>query len=208
VRGLEFDEDQRDAVDKPDQVGPALVEITRDPELRGKEEVVVGRSVPVDHPHGFMYGRTLRILVRDFDSFLEELVDLPVRIDRAHGAPVTDDLTDRFFDCHAGQIAVQPFEHRAEPLFEHDFGRGFPSLGSPAGQEGFIKTVGGFPFQIIREEGDGGLFHKSIFGIFVKHREAAGDEYNSSMFPGKIRVFIFVLMDFHGFIRYVFQRTV
>ena len=41
VGGLEFDEEQRQAVDKPDQVSPAAVHIAGDPELGGEEEVVV-----------------------------------------------------------------------------------------------------------------------------------------------------------------------
>ena len=49
--GLQLDEEQRDAVDEADQVGAALVHLAGDPELRGQEEIVVLRVLPVDHAH-------------------------------------------------------------------------------------------------------------------------------------------------------------
>ena len=48
VRRLQLDEDQRDAVDEPDQVGPPVVEVASDPELGDEQEVVVLRVLPVD----------------------------------------------------------------------------------------------------------------------------------------------------------------
>ena len=42
---LEFDEDQRQAVDEADQIAASLVDVARHPELRSQEEVVV-RSAP------------------------------------------------------------------------------------------------------------------------------------------------------------------
>ena len=48
VRRLEFDEDERDAVDKPNEVGPAMVEVRVDPELGDEQEVVVLGVLPVD----------------------------------------------------------------------------------------------------------------------------------------------------------------
>ncbi len=53
MRGLEFDEDQRQAVDEADQIGAASCRLSPgDPELRGDEEVVVGGRVPVDDADG------------------------------------------------------------------------------------------------------------------------------------------------------------
>ena len=48
MRRFEFDEDQRQAVDEADEIGAAFVHVARDPELRGEEEVVAGRVLPVD----------------------------------------------------------------------------------------------------------------------------------------------------------------
>jgi hypothetical protein len=41
VGRLQFDEDERDSVDEPDQIGAFLAVVAGDPELRSEEEVVV-----------------------------------------------------------------------------------------------------------------------------------------------------------------------
>ncbi len=46
VRRLQLDEDQRDAVDEPDQIGAPVVEVGVDPELGDEQEVVVLRVAP------------------------------------------------------------------------------------------------------------------------------------------------------------------
>ena len=48
VRGLQLDEDERDAVDEADEIGAALVEVRVDPELGDEQEIVVLRMLPVD----------------------------------------------------------------------------------------------------------------------------------------------------------------
>ena len=52
VRRLQLDEDQRQAVDEPHQVGAAFVDLAGDPELRGQEEVVAVGVIPVDDADG------------------------------------------------------------------------------------------------------------------------------------------------------------
>ena len=48
VRRLQLDEDQRDAVDEPDEVGAPVVQVGVDPELGDEQEVVVLGVLPVD----------------------------------------------------------------------------------------------------------------------------------------------------------------
>ena len=48
VARLEFDEQERQAVDEADEIGALGVEFAREPDLRGEEEVVRLRVVPVD----------------------------------------------------------------------------------------------------------------------------------------------------------------
>src|SRR5207245_8477296 len=50
VGGLEFDEDEGQAVYKANQVGASAVKFSRNPELRGEKKVVVPRVVPIHHP--------------------------------------------------------------------------------------------------------------------------------------------------------------
>ena len=76
--GLELDEDQRQAVDEADQVGAALVHVAGDPELRGQQEVVVGRVLPVDDAHQLGPFVVVSARQRDLDAVLEQVVDLVV----------------------------------------------------------------------------------------------------------------------------------
>ena len=46
MRRLQLDEDERDAIDEAEKVGPTLVQVALDPELGDEEEVVVGRARP------------------------------------------------------------------------------------------------------------------------------------------------------------------
>ena len=75
---LEFDEDQRQPIDEPDQIGPAFINAARDPELRSQKEVVVLRLVPVDDPHGFAGFVSLIVLKTDPHAFFQQSVDFPV----------------------------------------------------------------------------------------------------------------------------------
>ena len=93
--GFELDEDQRDAVDKADQVGAALVHLAGDPELRGEEEIVVARVVPIDHPHRLDDLDALVVAVNDPHAFLEQPVDLAVGLDQGDGRAVAGQLIGR-----------------------------------------------------------------------------------------------------------------
>ena len=98
MRRLQFDEDQRQAVDEADQVGAALVHLAGDPELRGEEEVVVLRLVPVDDADGLGDLLAFRAANGDPDAVLQQLVDLPVGVGGAQGAAIAGQLLDGLFD--------------------------------------------------------------------------------------------------------------
>ncbi len=49
VAGLQFDEQQRHAVDEADQIGAALVDFAGDPELLGDQQIVGLGVAPIDH---------------------------------------------------------------------------------------------------------------------------------------------------------------
>ena len=61
VARLQLDEEQRQAVDEADEVGALGVELAREPDLRGEEEVVGFRVVPVDDADGLGDARAARV---------------------------------------------------------------------------------------------------------------------------------------------------
>ena len=102
VRRLQLDEDERDAVDEAEEVGPALVQVALDPELRDEEEVVVGRVLPVDDGEPLGLPAAVRLANGDRDAVAEQLMHLPVRPRVVESAPVFGDLGDRLVDRVGG----------------------------------------------------------------------------------------------------------
>ena len=99
VGGLEFDEQQRQAVDKAHQVGAPGVHLARDPELRAEQKVVVGRVVPIHHPHHFhRLAVAFGIGHGDAHAVLEQVVDLAVGGRRTHARAVAGQFLDGLMD--------------------------------------------------------------------------------------------------------------
>ena len=88
VGGLELDQHQGQAVDKPHQVRAAGVKLAGDPELGGQEIVVAGRIVPIDHLDRLGFFDPVLIPEGDFDPVLEQVVHSLVDVSGTHEAAV------------------------------------------------------------------------------------------------------------------------
>jgi len=126
VRPLELDEDQRQPVDEAEQVGAAVVELARDPELLGEEVLVgpVARSgaAPVDDLRPRLLGAA--VVERDPDSHAvpQHLVEVAVGPDEAERRPVARDQLVRLVDRGSGEVWVQPLQSRPQRLGEEPLG--------------------------------------------------------------------------------------
>jgi len=99
VGGLEFDEQERQAVDKAHQVGPPGVHLARDPELRAEQEVILGRVVPFHHPHHLhRLAVALGIGTGNAHAVFKEVVDLAISCRRAHPGAVAGQFLDGLMD--------------------------------------------------------------------------------------------------------------
>ena len=98
MRRLQLDEDERDAVDEAEEVGPPLVQVALDPELGDEEEVVVARVVPVDDGQPLGLLAAVRLANGDRDAVAQQLIDLAVRPRVVESAAVPGDLGDRLVD--------------------------------------------------------------------------------------------------------------
>ena len=72
VGGFQLDKDQRDAVDKAEQVGSALVVIAGDPKLGGEEEIIFQRVLPIDEADRLDGLGAIRVAVGDLDAVFEQ----------------------------------------------------------------------------------------------------------------------------------------
>ena len=88
VRHLQLDEDQRDAIDEQHDVGPALVHVASDPELRNRQPVVRIGTVPVDETHRNRPALPIAADGLDPRPLAEQSMDLPVRPNPIHRRPI------------------------------------------------------------------------------------------------------------------------
>ena len=97
---LQFHEQEWDAVDETDQVGPAAVERPLDPQLAHREEVVVLGVVEVEHAQGTRLHAAARVPIGDLHAVAQEivlfLVGLQCGLGRAHLDDGADGVVDRF----------------------------------------------------------------------------------------------------------------
>jgi len=114
VHVLQFHEDKGDAVDEPDDICPAAIEITSYPEFPDSEEMVVRRLIEVEGSQPLLLEIALISAKRDQHSFLKERVLVLIGGKQRLGCSGLDDLPDGFTVCIFRQAGVQLNELVAE----------------------------------------------------------------------------------------------
>ena len=89
VDSFEFDKNQRDAVDKTEQVGTAFMEFARDPKLGGEEIIIFLGMIPIDDPKRLDIFIAAFIWQVDFYPVFEQIIDFAVRLHCADQRAVT-----------------------------------------------------------------------------------------------------------------------
>ena len=103
-RNLEFEQDDRQAVDKADDVGPAQVHVAADPDLLSGQKIVIVRIVPIDGSGNVGNDRAVVLADLDRDAVADECVDIGVGANRVHGRTVAGDLLDGCIDGFGGKF--------------------------------------------------------------------------------------------------------
>ena len=112
---LEFDDDQRKAIYKADQIRTAGIEIAGDRHLADEQKVVSVRVLPIDDPHPLSFlPAALPIRNRDLDAVSQQLPNFPVRRGKTHRRPIACKLIDSGFDRISRKRRIQPLQRRAE----------------------------------------------------------------------------------------------
>ena len=114
MHGLEFDQYQRQAVDKADQIRSTGVHFAGEAELRAEEKVVVGRFVPVNHAHYFhSFAIVFRVGDSRADAVFEQVVEFAVGGHEAHAIAVAGEFGDSLVYGLGRHMRVEPLEGRA-----------------------------------------------------------------------------------------------
>ena len=148
-------------VDKAHQIGPAGVERTLDRELADQQKVVVGRDVPVHHPHPLDALPAVGVGHSHRHAVAQLLPQVTVGGHRGHATAVACHLVGRSVQRRWRQAGVQPVQHRTQPRRQHRLGlglaaqRGIAALGRARIQHG--------PAQL-RHQRDGRLLDLMVLG--------------------------------------------
>ena len=119
---LQLDEHQRQAVDEADQVAAAAVHVAGHPDLRGEEEVVVGRRGPVDHAQGLDAVPAVLVGHLHLHAVLQQPVEVAVGVDGDLLGAVLRELLDGLCVGVGRQAGVQRLQRRAQAAGQDDLG--------------------------------------------------------------------------------------
>ena len=107
VRVLQFDEDQRQAVDVEQHVGPAEAALASDPELRDGQIAILVRLVEVDQLNALLLLLALGVVELHRDAVAQQVVDFLVGGDERHGLTPVEQLFQRVLNGLGRDVRVQ-----------------------------------------------------------------------------------------------------
>ena len=104
---FQLDEDQRDAVDVEQHVGPAETALALDPELGNGQITVLVRLVEVNQPNAFLLLLTFGVVELHRDAIAQQVVNFVVGSDERHGLTPVEQLFQRLINGLCRNIWVQ-----------------------------------------------------------------------------------------------------
>jgi hypothetical protein len=107
VRRLQLYEEQRNAIQEPDEVAAATIHVAGDPKLRGEKKIIVLGVAPVDDAHGILDLIPVIVPIRDFHPVAKKLVEFVIGIDRREKGSVAEDFCDGVLDRFDRKIRVE-----------------------------------------------------------------------------------------------------
>ena len=161
ARPLQFDQQQRDAVDKADQIGAALVKLALKPGLPRDQEIVGVRVAPIDEAGDLGPALAFGPAQLHRHAVLEQPVDFGIGVGREHHPPVARDLGGGVAQGVSRQMRVEPPECCPQPVRQQRLAHAGATLAA-AGAECFALEVGVAPTQR-PEQLDGRPFDRRTF---------------------------------------------
>ena len=104
---LALDKQQRQSVDKADDVGPAAIQVTPHPQLAHAQEVIVRRLVEVEDSHAFPYPFALVVAKGDLYAVTDKDVFLAVGGDEGLRGHAGGELANGISVGGLGQTRIQ-----------------------------------------------------------------------------------------------------
>ena len=126
VRRLELEQHQRDAVDVEDRVGPTVVELAGDADLRRRQPLVLVGMAEVDEPDGVVLVVAVVVAPRRPVAVTQQVVDGLVGPHPIHLRPVLDELGQRLLPHQLRHRRIEVPDRIPEPMDEHDIGGRVP----------------------------------------------------------------------------------
>ena len=162
---LALDEQQGQAVDEADHVGPAAVEVAAHPQLAHAEEVVVGRLVEVDHAQSALRRLALFVAIGDLYAVAHEVVLLAVGGDDGLRDGGRGDAPHGVFICLVRQARVQRRELLAQRSGQHHVAVRRPAEKAVRAEVLVVVGVDRFPAELPLQVIGRGLLDEGVLGV-------------------------------------------
>ena len=162
---LALDEQQGQAVDEPDDVGAAAVEVPFHPQLAHAQEVIVGRLVEVEQAQEARLPLAPVVGEDDLYAIPNQLVLLTVGGNEGLGGGDSGDLPHRVLVRGVRQARVKLHELRAQRPLQYNLAvRG--TAEQAAGAEALVVVgIDRLPAELLFEVVGGGLLDEGVLGV-------------------------------------------
>ncbi len=166
---LQLDEEERDAVDEAQDVGPAAVGVARDPQLAHDQEAVVGRLPEVEDAQPQVLCRAIRPLHGHRHAVPVVVVLLAVDLDQRLDRAGLDDEAHRLIVRVGRQAGIEFLQRGAQLAGQHRLALAAPAQGAVGAEHFVIVRVDRVPAEDVAEVVGGGDLHQAILGHGAAH---------------------------------------
>ena len=166
---FQLDEEQRDAVDEAQDVGPAAVGVARDPQLAHDQEMVVRRLLKVEDPKPQVLHGAIRPLHGHGHALPVEVVLLAVDLDERLDRAGLNDAADRLIVDVAVRPGLSFASAAAQFAGQHHLAIVAPAQGAVGTEQLVVVRVDRIPAEGVVEIGHGSGLHQAVFSHGAAH---------------------------------------
>lgn len=169
-RGVfELHEQQRQAVDKADDIRPPAIEVAVNLHFLHREEAVFRRVLKVDHHGAALLRAPVRAANGDGDAVAQEEVFLLVDLQERRGGEPLLQRPDGLADLGGCDPGVEFLQRSAEIPFQQDLFVACPSQRAVFPQHFLVVGIDHIPSQLVMQQIPRRLLDKDVFGIVIRH---------------------------------------
>ena len=169
IRVFEFNEQQRNAVDKTDDVRPSAIQIAVDFHLLDRQKAIVLRILEVDDGGAFFLRAAVRMAIRHVDAVANHGIFLFIDLQKRRSGKPLAKRRDGFVDLRRRDPWIEFLERRADVTRQQDFLVILPPERAVFAQNLLIISIDDLPAQFVVKQRSCAFLNQDVFGIVVAH---------------------------------------